>query len=423
MIRWKSFCFAGPSRINARRFETPAPLCPQSASETLHGRTATVHLAVAAAGVGSVFYPFLPLLIPRRHFYKSSTAFVVGHGDLDHTGRGPFGPEREAGGVMRGKLTLVAGLVVTTVLTSVGTRAEEPPQKRTVPARSYSRFEFETETHKGYWGELGAFLESTDIKPSSVPNTNVDVDTITAFARFAYGGENWEANLFLPYRNIDGKLSRSGAPPLNDFSEDGIGDIEVTGRYIPLRTSILDAGIGANLRLPSGDKDTGIPPAIDPVRNTTSSVDPGTPAEEFAALPFFTASFDLAIVDVRGHIGWQFFTGDNDDGVASDRLVYGFGVIMPMRDLVPFGDYFSIRNEFTSVEFDERDTADIANYLVGFDIRIPVGNMDVLLRPTGLVPISRRAPDWGIGGSIAITAPTYIATKKVQMVGGVVVEE
>ena len=329
---------------------------------------------------------------------------------------------------MRGKLTLIAGVLITTVVAPAWTRAqevktEEPPQKRTVPARSYSRFEFETETHKGYWGELGAFYESTDIKPASVANTNYDVETITAFARFAYGGENWEANLFLPYRNIDGDLSRTGALPLGNFDEHGIGDIEVTGRFIPLRTSILDAGIGANLRLPTGDKDTGIPPARDPVSGATTSTDPGVPAEEFAALPFFTASFDLAIVDVRGHIGWQFFTGDNDDGVASDRMVYGFGVIMPMRELLPYGDYFSLRNEFTNVQFDERDTPDVANYQVGFDIRIPVGNMDLILRPTGQMPISRRAPDLGFGGSIALAAPTYIATKKVQMVGGVVVEE
>lgn len=329
------------------------------------------------------------------------------------------------GGVMRGKLTLVAGLVVVTVLTPVGTRAEEPQQKRTIPNRSYSRFEFETETHKGYWAELGAFLESTDIKPSSVPNTNADVDTITAFARFAYGGEKWEANLLLPYRNIDGKLSRApgGAPPLRDFSEDGIGDIEVTGRYIPIKTSLFSAGAGANLRLPTGDKDTGIPPGVAPISNNTTSVDPGTPAEEFAALPFFTASIDLAIVEVRGHIGWQFFTGGNDDGVASDRLVYGFGVIMPLREILPFGDYVSLRNEFTNVQFDERDTPDVANYQVGFDFRIPVANMDLILRPTGQVPISRRAADWGLGGSIALTAPTYIATKKVAMVGGVVIEE
>jgi hypothetical protein len=333
---------------------------------------------------------------------------------------------------MWGKLTLVACVLGTTVLAPAWTRAEEPAEKRTVPIRSYSRFEFETETHRGYWGELGAFYESTDIKCSNcadphggVPNANVDTDTITAFARFAFGGERWEANLLVPYRSLDGKVSaaRTGEPPFRDLNEDGVGDVEVSGRFIPLKTSFLDAGAGVNFRLPTGDKDTGIPPTVNPVSGATSSLDPGTPAEEFAALPFFTASLDLSIVDVRGHIGWQFFTGNNNDGVASDRLVYGFGVFLLAREFLPYGDYFSIRNEFTNVQFDERDTPDVANYQVGVDIRIPIWKMDVLLRPTGQVPISRRAPDWGVGGSIAIAAPTYVATKKVQMVGGVVVEE
>jgi hypothetical protein len=328
---------------------------------------------------------------------------------------------------MRGKVTLVAGLLITAVLAPASGRSEETEQKRTIPARSYSRFEFEAETHKGYWAELGAFLESTDIGPRSVPNTNIELDTITAFARFAYGGDNWEGNLFIPYRNVDGKAAPDGITPLSDFSEDGLGDIELTGRYIPLRTSLFDAGAGFNLRVPSGDldhfEDAGIPVAEDPVSHTTTSVDPGLPAGEVGALPFFTAQLHVAVLDVRGHIGYQVFTGHNNEGRATDRLVYGFGVILPGRDLLPYGDYFSIRNEFTNVEYSERDTPDVANYQVGFDIRVPVGNMDLILRPTGQVPISRRAADWGFGGSIVLAAPTTIATKKVNLVGGVVVEE
>jgi hypothetical protein len=300
---------------------------------------------------------------------------------------------------MRGKLTLIAGLIATVIALPV--LAEEGEQERTVPARSFDRFDLETATADGFWFELGGFYERTSFGPDDVEGLDVKLDAWTAFARAAYGGEKWEAGAFIPYRGQDGRaiMDADDTQTRLNVDDNGIGDIQVYGKYIPLDTELLDAGAGVRFSLPSGDDNKGL----------------GT--GELGALPFFTAAFNLAFLEARGHVGWEFFTGDNDDGQAYDRLVYGFGLIMPLFDR------FSMRHEFVGEEMDTGDKPKVVNYVAGLDIRIPIGRYDLLLRPTGLAGINSRAPNWGVGGSIAITSPTFRPAKGGGYeYGGVIVE-
>jgi hypothetical protein len=294
---------------------------------------------------------------------------------------------------MRGKVTLVAGLVAVLIALPAGSQGEEPNEARTVPVRSFERFQFDTATVKGFWGEVGFLYEKTNFTQSEVTGLDLKLKSWTPFARLAYGGELWEADLFIPYRDLDGKVNGF------NFNESGIGDIEATGRFIPLHTDLFDAGVGANFSFPSGDENDGL----------------GT--GEVGALPFFTAALNLAALEARGHVGWRFFTGDNNDQTAYDQLVYGFGLFLPLFDRVVF------RNEFDGVQSDQPNKPKIVNYIAGLDFRVPIGGLDLLLRPTGEAGITHRSPDWGVGFSIALTSPTMRPAKAANMVGGVVIEE
>jgi hypothetical protein len=256
--------------------------------------------------------------------------------------------------------------------------AESGEPTRTVPARALDRFSFESETVDGLWAETGAFYTNTE---SDRDGVKADFDGPSAFARVSYGQKKWEAGLFFPYYNdFQGRID--DASGRSDVDATGIGDLQAYGKFIPLQSDIIDAGAGFLISFPTGDDDDGL----------------GT--GEFGFLPHFTAQLDLQAAQIRGHIGWEWFTANNDDR-AADRLVYGFGIFIPLFHYVTF------RNEFVGTELDIKNDPKMASYLGGLDIRVPIGNFDLLLRPTGIAGISERAPDWGIGGSIAVSSATY----------------
>ncbi len=260
-------------------------------------------------------------------------------------------------------------------------------RERTVPTRAFDRFEFDSETSVGLWAEAGALYERQQDQDA------VRLHSTTGFARFAYGGEKWEAGAFVPYLDVEGK-SGSGADTAN-VSENGVGDILLAGRYIPIRSDFLDLGGGAAVSLPSGDQDRGLG------------------VGELGGIPFITAALHMGPADVRAHLGGEFFTGSSLQG-ASDRLVYGFGIFLP------FCKYAALRNEFSAVDvYSVNNSPKIVNYLPGLDFRLPIGNLDMLLRITGAVGVSAEAPSWGAGGSLVITSPTLRAP---MAKGGVVVE-
>jgi hypothetical protein len=300
---------------------------------------------------------------------------------------------------MRGHLTIVVGLIAAVAVPfaalgqEAGAKQAEPA--RTMPVRSFDRFEFDTAAVNGFWAEVGSVYDNTNIKPADVPGLDVkDLDRETSFARFAYGGnDKWEASLLVPYIHFDGKVNGS------DTDHTGVGDIKLSGKYLPLHTKVFNAGVGAQLSLPSGNDNHGL----------------GT--GEFGALPFFTGAFNLALLEVRGHVGWEFLAGNHNNDQKADRLVYGFGIFMPLWDRI------DLRNEFSGTQLDRPGKPKIVNYLIGLDVRLPIGDYDILLRPTGLIGVTDRAPDWGIGGSIVFTSPTFKAAQTGTMIGGVMIEE
>jgi hypothetical protein len=317
---------------------------------------------------------------------------------------------------MRGKVTLVAGFFAVVFALPAGSRAQDagappakegeiksapPAEERTVSTRSFNRFEFDVKTQKGFWAEAGFLYSRTDFERSEMTEIDVDLKTYEPFARFAYGGEMWEANLLLPGISFDGNIQNNVTDPSpalkRHVSDGGIGDIRLAGRFIPLRTALLDAGAGVDFSFPTGDEDTG-------------------GAGEVGALPFFTAGINLGVAEATGHVGWRFFTGNNNSrGTATDQLVYGFGIFLPIYDYVVF------RNEFSGVELDRGDPK-VVNYIAGLDIRVPVGRWDLLLRPTGLAGVTRRAPDFGVGFSIAFTSPSFRPAKGGSEYGDVIIE-
>ena len=266
----------------------------------------------------------------------------------------------------------VVGMVVTALVLPAAAQETE----RTMPVRNFDRFELESETVNGLWAEAGAFLQRKTVQGSA----KRDIDVTTAFARLAYGGSNkWEGDLSIPYHLVD-KDQISGGKTLNVGDYDGIGDIQLSGKYVPVRDPLFDFGVGALVSLPSGDD--------------AKALGSG----EFGGMPFITGSLHLAVAEVRGHFGAEFFTGSNQNGQATDSFVYGVSINAPL------GKYLALRNEFAGTTLrDLPGTPKAVSYLPGLDIRIPIGSWDVLLRPTAIIGMTDLAPDWGVGGSIVVT--------------------
>jgi hypothetical protein len=273
-------------------------------------------------------------------------------------------------------------VAVVTVLPALA--AEEEKMERVTPTRSFERFELDSETVEGFWAEAGAQFGR---------DSDENVDDPTAFGRLAYGRDNkWEASLLLPYGWIDG-------PNEAGFDdENGLGDLQLSGKYIPLRGEIIDLGAGALVSFPTGKDEEGLGES------------------EFGGGPFITGSINLDMARFYAHIGGEFFTGSGDGLQAENRILYGFALLLPV------GPQFVLRNEFAGINFyNVYDNPKDVSYFPGVDVRVPIGNLDLLLRPTGLVGISSHAPDWGFGGSLTITSPTTRAAKEAP--GEIFIEE
>jgi hypothetical protein len=287
-------------------------------------------------------------------------------------------------------------------------------RERTVPTRGFDRFEFESESGTGFWAEAGALYERQRDQDLTEDHTSASLrlHSTTAFARFAYGGEKWEAGAFVPYLDVEGNVASGGRT--TDFSENGVGDILLAGKYIPVRSDFLDFGGGAAVSLPSGDQNRGRGSGGAGLAVPSGGPNEGLGSGELGGIPFVTGALHMAVADVRAHVGGEFFTGSSHHGAASDRLVYGFGIFAPL------GKYVALRNEFSGVDvYDLPSSPKSVNYLPGLDFRLPIGNLDALLRITGAVGITSEAPSWGAGGSLVITSPTFRAP---MANGGIVVE-
>jgi hypothetical protein len=255
----------------------------------------------------------------------------------------------------------------------------------TMPLRSFSRFKLDSGTANGLWAEIGASF-SEDSK------NRVDAEAVTVLGRIAYGGEHAEAGVIIPYHNF--KID-----PYDSKSEDSdsIGDIELYGKVIPVRTELIDLGVGMSVSFQSGDKktrlgdgETNFVPFFTGALHQQSRVG----ADKSSFLPFLTGAVHLGMVDFRGHFGYRFYA---DKGMW-ESFHYGFGLYAPIRDRIV------ARTEFNAfVQKAPGRDPDPWTFEPGVDIYLAVNeDTSVLLRPTGLVGMNGDAPDWGIGGSIVV---------------------
>lgn len=247
-------------------------------------------------------------------------------------------------------------------------------EERAMPLRSFDRFELDPKTARGLWAEAATALAREEEDGSSL-------EVITVAPRLVCGWRHLELGVLIPYHFVNVEVSVPSGPVFRldgRREEDGIGDIQLYGKGV-LRTELVDGALGLDLSLPSGDEGKGLG------------------AGEVGFLPFGAVGVPVGPAEVRAHVGYRAFVDSDDDHFFDqdplDFLLYGFGLF------VPFSDHLAGRVEFLGAASDEPH---VVTFEPGLDVRIPLGPADLLLRPTGAVGITGDAPDWGVGGSVAL---------------------
>ena len=240
--------------------------------------------------------------------------------------------------------------------------------------RSFERFEFDTVTASGLWAEVATSLAHEE-------SQGISADLITVESRLVYGAEWIEGGLFIPYERlgVSGPISFAGG----EAEENGIGDLQLYGKAVPLRTEWVDAGIGLEISLPSGDESKGL----------------GAGSTGF--LPYGMAAVHLGPADLRGHFGYDAFLTSDGTVFGRERapnvFIYGWGLFGTITDRV------GVRTEFVAETFDgANDNRHVLSFEPGFDVRFPLGSIDLLIRPTGAVGLTHDSPDWGVGGAVTV---------------------
>lgn len=246
--------------------------------------------------------------------------------------------------------------------------AAQGAEEAEMQVRSFNRFEQDSETASGLWVEVPtAFARETE--------GGFRLDVTEVAPRIVYGWPFAEVGIVIPYVNFHLKQDLFFGPL--DADEDGIGDVRLYGKGA-LRSEFVDGGIGLQLTFPSGDEEKGLG------------------AGEVGFLPFGTGAVHIGPVDLRAHVGYLTFAdGDERSTSLPDAWVYGWGLFAAI------GAHFGPRAEFAGFNADGQGNA--LTFEPGFDVRIPLGAVDFLVRPTGLVGLSETAPDWGLGGGIAVS--------------------
>jgi hypothetical protein len=241
--------------------------------------------------------------------------------------------------------------------------------------RSFDRFELDPVTAQGLWAEVA----TTDTHNHSAGGATAEA--ITVEPRLVYGGSLAEGGLFIPYHRVSTERSTFFGTVSND--EDGIGDVRLYGKLLPLQTEWGDAALGMELSFPSGD---------DTKRLGTGEV---------GFLPFGSTAVHFGAADLRAHFGYQAYAGPNRTVTgfeeAADAYVYGGGLF------VGVGEHLGLRAEVAGLTFDGvNNDADVVFFEPGFDVRFALDGVDLYVRPSGAVGLTNDSPDWGVGGSIAI---------------------
>lgn len=257
---------------------------------------------------------------------------------------------------------VVRAIMATVVVWATAALAE--PNTR-APLRSFSRFQLDAGTIEGVWGELGAgFLKDE--------SGSIDVETTTGQVRLAYGTEGLEAGVFLPYAHRNTEIAG------HDSNDNSIGDLELYGKGMVIRTEAFTAGLGLVVSLPTGQEEEGLG------------------AGRAGFIPFGTLALTVRDVRLQGHFGYQTFAND-DKAVFPESFVYGVSAHARLSDAV------AVRAELVG-NSDEQpgENRDRVSFEPGVDIVLPLGPAAIIVRPTGSVGLTDAAPDWGVGGSVVL---------------------
>lgn len=238
----------------------------------------------------------------------------------------------------------------------IASAAHAQPVANSAPLRTFASFITDAETPRGFWGEIGSVYAHEDFHGASA-------DAVNTFVHLSYGSELWEAGLNLPYLWAD-------ADGLS--SENGLGDMRLWGKIIPLRTDIFRFGGGLEISAPTGDEDK-------------------FGAGEVGVAPFLTGGVEAGLIHIRSSLGYSVYPGIS----GSDALNYS------VAGIVPIGDRVAIRAEFVGTHLFDGDL-DSVSFVPGVDVRFPAGPVEVWLRPTAAAGITDDAPDYQFGITLAV---------------------
>jgi len=228
------------------------------------------------------------------------------------------------------------------------------PEPAPAEMHRFQGFATDAATARGLWAEIGSmYLQESDF--------GLDADAVSTFARLAYGQAGWEVGAELPYGYVD--VDGLG-------SDDGLGDLRLWGKVLPVRTDVFTLGGGLVTSFPTGSG--------------------GFTTDEYGFLPFLTAALAAGPASLRASVGYDVYTGTD----VFDSVDYNVAA------LVPVGDRIVLRGEFVGKHFTDIG-ADPVSFVPGLDIRVPLGSGELLVRPTGAVGLTDEAADWGVGLSLA----------------------
>jgi len=251
------------------------------------------------------------------------------------------------------------------------TPAAEPEAAKPMAVRSFERFALDSGVADGLWAEGVVTLAHESVRDDTT-RVKTNASAITAGPRLVYGIDIFEGGITIPYRRLEVDIENGPST-----SSDGIGDISLYGKVVPLRSEWVDAGAGLQMTLPSGDQDDLL----------------GTGKTAF--LPYATMALHLGVLDLLAHGGYSFTT--DKTRTARDSIVFGGGLHRST------GDRMALRGEFVGYVVDTAgENPTILTFQPGVDISFPGETVDVWIRPTGAIGMTEETPDWGVGGSVVV---------------------
>ena len=231
--------------------------------------------------------------------------------------------------------------------------------------RKHVGFFTDAETTCGLRAELGSFY-AAEYHPNSVG----DAEAANVYLHISYGTELFEVGLTAPSFIY---AHQNGIP--GDIKD--VGDMRLWGKVIPLRTDMFDLGGGLIVTFPTGNGGAG--------------------TSEYGFEPFLTGGVMAGEASIRGSIGYNVFTEHPNLDDTYDNIDTNLAVLYPIAENVV------VRAEMTQNHFTHAD-ADPTSLWPGVDVSFPIGEVDLVLRPTLGIGLT-EAPDWQIGLGIAVEAP------------------